>query len=197
MNSIKPEETRVEVSLHGKWAGSLVFADEPGPDSNKVLRELKELGFNVHMLSGDRQETVHSLADSLDIENAHGSMLPDMKLRYLKQLQASGKVVMMVGDGINDAPALRKVDVGATVHNAREISLDAADVLLTRSELKGISELVRLSRISRRTILQNLSLSLGYNTLTIPLAMMGWINPQLAAAAMAGSSVTVVLNSLR
>ena len=78
-----------------------------------------------------------------------------------------------------------KADVGAAVHNAREISLDAADVLLTRSELKGISELVRLSRISRRTILQNLSLSLGYNTLTIPLAMMGWINPLLAAAAMA------------
>ena len=104
---------------------------------------------------------------------------------------------MMVGDGINDAPALRQVDVGATVHNAREISLDAADVLLTRSELKGISELVRLSRISRRTILKNLSLSLGYNTFNIPLAMMGWINPLLAAAAMAGSSVTVVLNSLR
>ena len=104
---------------------------------------------------------------------------------------------MMVGDGISDAPALRQADVGAAVHNAREISLDAADVLLTRSELKGISELVRLFRISRRTILQNLSLSLGYNTLTIPLAMMGWINPLLAAAAMAGSSVTVVLNSLR
>ena len=81
---------------------------------------------------------VHSLADSLDIENAHGSMLPDMKLRYLKQLQASGKVVMMVGDGINDAPSLRQADVGAAVHNAREISLDAADVLLTRFELKGI-----------------------------------------------------------
>ena len=77
----------------------------------------------------------------------------------------------------NDAPALRQADVGAAVHNSREISLDAADVLLTRSELKGISELVRLSQISHRTILQNLSLSLGYNTLTIPLAMMGWINP--------------------
>ena len=197
MNSIKPEETRVEVSLDGKWAGSLVFADESRPDSHQVLRELKELGISVHLLSGDRPETVHSLAGSLDIENAHGSMLPDMKLCYLKQLQAFGKVVMMVGDGINDAPALRQADVGAAVHNAREISLDASDVLLTRTELKGISELVRLSRISRRTILQNLSLSLGYNTLTIPLAMMGWINPLLAAAAMAGSSVTVVLNSLR
>ena len=140
---------------------------------SRCSRKIKELGLFVHLLSGDCPETVHSLADSLDIKNAHGSMLPDMKLRYLKQLQASGKVVMMVGDGINDAPALRQADVGAAVHNAREISLDAADVLLTRSELKGISELVRLSRISRRTILQNLSLSLGYNTLTIPLAMMG------------------------
>ena len=139
VNSIKPEETRVEVSLDGKWAGSLVFADQPRPDSHQVLRELKELGLSVHLLSGDRTETVHSLAGSLEIENAHGSMLPDMKLRYLKQLQASGKVVMMVGDGINDAPALRQADVGAPVHNAREISLDAADVLLTRSELKGIS----------------------------------------------------------
>ena len=119
MNSICPEETRVEVSLDGKWASSLVFADESRPDSHQVLRELKELGLNVHLLSGDRQETVHSLADSLDIENGHGSMLPDMKLRYLKQLQASGKVVMMVGDGINDAPALRQADVGAAVHNAR------------------------------------------------------------------------------
>jgi len=197
MNSINPAETRVEVSLNGKWARSLVFADEPRLDSHHVLRELKELGLNVHLLSGDRSETVRSLADCLDIENAHGSMLPDMKLRYLKKLQASGKMAMMVGDGINDAPSLRQADVGAAVHNAREISLDAADVLLTRSELKGISELVRLSRISRRTILQNLSLSLGYNTLTIPLAMMDWINPLLAAAAMAGSSVTVVLNSLR
>ena len=139
MNSIYPAETRVEVSLDGKWAGSLVFADESRHDSHRVLQELKELGLPVHLLSGDRPEKVHSLADSLDIENAHGSMLPDMKLRYLKQLQASGKVVMMVGDGINDAPALSQADVGAAVHYAREISLDAVDVLLTSSELKGIS----------------------------------------------------------
>ena len=124
-------------------------------------------------------------------------MLLDMKLRYLKKLQASVKVVMMVGDGINDAPTLHQADVGDAVHNVRKISLDASDVLLTAAALTGISELGRLSQISRRTILQNLSLSLGYNTITIPLALMCWINPLLAAAAMAGSSVTVVLNSLR
>ena len=106
MNAIKPAETRVEISLHGKWAGSLFFADEPRPDSHQVLRELKELGLTVHLLSGDHPETVHSLADSLDIENAHGSMLPDMKLRYLKKLQASGKVVMMVGDGGGETPRM-------------------------------------------------------------------------------------------
>ncbi|HCP35324.1 MAG TPA: hypothetical protein DIT94_13100 [Deltaproteobacteria bacterium] len=190
-------EMRVETSVDRKWAGTLIFEDVPRKESLHVIRELKKLGIRVYLLSGDRQETVQSLAKALEIEATLGAMLPDMKIRYLKELQSDGKITMMIGDGINDAPSLHQADVGVAVHNAREISIDAADVLLTRANLESIPELIRLSRIARRTILQNLCLSLGYNTLTIPLAMIGWVNPLLAAAAMAGSSVTVVLNSLR
>ena len=188
---------RVETSVDGKWAGTLIFEDAHRKESLHVVRELKKLGIHVLLLSGDRQETVQSQAKALEIEDALGAMLPDMKIRYLKELQSDGKITMMIGEGISDAPSLHQADVGVVVHKAREISIDAADVLLTRANLESIPELIRLSRIARRTILQNLCLSLGYNTLTIPLAMLAWINPLLTAAAMAGSSVTVVLNSLR
>ena len=104
---------------------------------------------------------------------------------------------MMIGDGINDAPSLNQGDVRIAVHKVREISINAADVLLARANLESIPELIRLSRIIERTILQNLCLSLRYNTLTIPLAMIGWGNPFLAAEVMTGNSVNVVHNSMR
>ncbi|MBF0236784.1 MAG: heavy metal translocating P-type ATPase [SAR324 cluster bacterium] len=190
-------EIEVLVALNGQLAGRLILRDKIKSEAPSAVARLKKMGLDVHILSGDRQLAVDQLAWTLGIQKNHGELLPDKKLEYIESLQKDHRVVVMVGDGINDAPSLKQSNMGIAMASGTDISVDAANVVLTRSHLEGVCETLLLARKTRRIIRQNLAISLTYNALTIPLAMMGWINPLFSALTMAFSSLFVTLNALR
>lgn len=185
------------IAIDGILKGRLVLSDCLRADAASTIALMKKMNVRPHILSGDRQTMVAHVAELLGIEEAHGQLMPDQKLAYIQELQEAGKKVMMVGDGVNDAPSLQQADLGMAVGKAADIALDAADVVLMNSRLQGAFEFLGLSKKTIRTIWQNLGISLGYNALTIPLAMMGLIHPLIAALTMAFSSIFVTLNALR
>ncbi|MBF0276575.1 MAG: heavy metal translocating P-type ATPase [SAR324 cluster bacterium] len=200
-NSVRVSKTlpnvEVFVAIDRILCGQLILKDQLRNGAEQSIQSLKKAGKHIHILSGDRQEIVDFIAKQLGIDQAHGNLMPDQKLEYLQKLQLSGKKVMMLGDGINDAPSLQQADLGVALGNAADISLEAADVVLLQSQLNGAVELLQISQKTTQVIRQNLGISLAYNALTIPLAMMGWVNPLFAASAMAFSSIFVTLNALR
>ncbi len=197
-------KTVVMVAHAGKVVGVLTIADVLRPEAQEVVSELKALGLKVFMLTGDNQATAASIAQELALDGFLAEVLPEDKARKIQELQKKGHRVMMVGDGINDAPALAQADLGVALSSGTDIALESADVALMRPDLRLVPQTIKLCRATLRIIKQNLFWAFAYNVLAIPLAAgvfypaLGWrLNPAIAAAAMAMSSVSVLVNALR
>ncbi len=173
------------------------FADEPLPELQAVLNELRAEGIELVLCSGDREEAVAQFAQSVGIERWYSAQLPHQKAQLVKELQAQGRRVAFVGDGINDAVALAQADLGIAVATGSEIATETADMVLLNRDLRTLRTAIRLAHRIYRTIRQNLFFAFVYNTLGIPLAMLGYLNPMVSALAMSLSSVSVVGNALR
>jgi cation-transporting ATPase V len=163
----------------------------------ELVGRLHAMGLEVAMLTGDNQATAQAIAAAVGVDRVLAEVLPADKAGEIARLQAEGKVVAMVGDGVNDAPALVQADLGIAIGNGTDAAIQASDLTLLRGDLEGVAVAITLSRRTYRTIVQNLLWAFGYNTAAIPLAAAGLLDPVIAGAAMALSSVSVVANSLR
>ncbi len=190
-------DTLVYAAVDGQAVGRIRMADTLRPDAGEAVRAFLAMGIAVHLFSGDRPAAVLAVAHSTGIADARGALLPGDKLEALRALQAQGRTVAMVGDGVNDAPALTQADIAMAVSTGSDLSLEAAQVILLRSRLLGAVEALAISRRTFRVIQENLALSIGYNMLAIPLAMAGYVVPLVAAVAMSASSLLVVANALK
>lgn len=173
------------------------FRDRLRPGAHVVIENLKAQGFKIDLLSGDREAVVEGLADTLGIENWYAQKKPEDKVAHLKSLEAAGHKVLMVGDGLNDAPALASAHVSLSPASAADISQTAADFVFQGRDLSAVAETIKVARMSRRLIFQNFSLAFLYNAIAVPLAVAGIVTPLIAAVAMSASSLVVCLNSLR
>ncbi|WDW10838.1 heavy metal translocating P-type ATPase [Priestia aryabhattai] len=190
-------KTVMLVALDGKYAGMLAVADTIKETSKEAVSRLKEMGLEVMMITGDNRQTAQAIAMQAGIDHVIAEVLPEGKAEEVKKLQQQGKKVAMVGDGINDAPALALADIGMAIGTGADVAMEAADITLMRGDLMSIADAIEMSRKTISNIKQNLFWAMGYNTLGIPIAAVGLLAPWVAGAAMAFSSVSVVLNALR
>jgi Cu+-exporting ATPase len=196
--------TAVFVALDGALAGLLAIADPIRSTSAAAVRDLERLGIEVVLLTGDRRETADAVARQVGITRVEADVTPERKLEVVRRHQAGGRRVAMVGDGLNDAPALAAADLGVAMGGGTDVAMETASVTLMRGDPRGVAQALALTRETMRIIRQNLGWAFVYNVICIPIAAgalypaFGWrLTPTLAAAAMALSSVSVVGNSLR
>jgi P-type Cu+ transporter len=188
--------TVVGVAAEGRMLGWLAIADTPRPTSARAVAKLRDMGIETFMLTGDNQATARAIAAQLGIDRMRAEVMPQDKAAVVDGLKGQNGLVGMAGDGINDAPALAAADVSFALASGADIAIEAADVTLMRSDLLGVADAIDLSRATLSKIRQNLFFAFFYNVLGIPLAALGMLNPVIAGAAMAMSSVSVVTNSL-
>ena len=189
--------TPVYVAVDGAIRAVLGVADPVKPDAREAVAALKRMGLEVVMLTGDTRATAAAVAREAGVDHVMAELLPEQKVQAIRELQASGRVVAMVGDGINDAPALAQADVGIAIGGGTDVAAQAADIMLMRDDLRSAVDALALARRTMRLMKQNLFWAFIYNVIGIPLAALGMLSPAIAGAAMAFSSVSVVGNSLR
>jgi Cu+-exporting ATPase len=190
-------EGRIDVSWDGISRATLAVQDTVKPTSATAVVELKELGLSPVLLTGDSQEVAERVAAEVGVERVLAEVYPDEKISEVERLQQLGHVVAMVGDGINDAPALAQADLGLAIGTGTDVAIEASDLTLVSGDLRAAVDAIRLARRTLRTIKGNLFWAFAYNVAAIPLAVAGLLNPMIAAGAMAASSLFVVMNSLR
>jgi P-type Cu+ transporter len=193
----KVGKTAMLAAINGQYAGTVAVADTIKETSKMAISRLKNMGLECLMITGDNQQTALAIANQAGIDHVIAEVLPEGKAAEIKKLQAQGKKVAMVGDGINDAPALAVADIGMAIGTGTDVAMEAADITLIRGDLGSIADAIFMSKKTITNIKQNLFWALAYNSLGIPIAALGFLAPWLAGAAMAFSSVSVVLNALR
>ncbi len=189
--------TSVLVAWDGAVRGALVVSDTVKPTSAEAITSLRALGLRPVLLTGDNETTARAVAAQVGIDEVIAEVLPADKADVVRRLQAEGRVVAMVGDGVNDAPALAQADLGLAIGTGTDVAIEASDLTLVSGDLRAAADAIRLSRATLRTIRQNLAWAFGYNLAALPLAAAGLLNPLVAGAAMGLSSVSVVANALR
>jgi P-type Cu+ transporter len=195
--AVSKGRTAVVVAWEGQVRGLLVVADAVKPTSAEAVASLKALGLHTVLLTGDNGTTARAVAADVGIDDVIAGVLPADKAAVIRGLQGEGRVVAMVGDGVNDAPALAQADLGIAIGTGSDVAIEASDLTLVSADLRAAADAIRLSRATLRTIKQNLGWAFGYNVAALPLAAAGFLNPLIAGLAMAFSSVSVVANALR
>ncbi|WP_417898261.1 heavy metal translocating P-type ATPase [Bacillus haimaensis] len=190
-------KTAMMIAVDGDYKGIIAVADTIKETSASAIKRLKDMGLEVVMMTGDNQRTAQAIADLAGVDRVIAEVLPEQKAEEIKKLQSEGKKVAMVGDGINDAPALVTADIGMAIGTGTDVAMEAADITLMRGDLNSIADAIMMSKKTIKNIKQNLFWAFAYNTIGIPIAALGFLAPWVAGAAMAFSSVSVVLNALR
>jgi len=190
-------KTAMLVAVDGRLLGAIAVADTLKEDSGAAIRELHSMGLQTAMITGDNQRTAEAIARKVGIDHVLAEVLPDGKVQEVQKMQERFGLIAFVGDGINDAPALKQSNVGIAIGTGTDIAIEASDITLVRGEISSVVEAINLSRATFRKIKQNLFWAFFYNVAMIPLAVIGWMHPVLAEIAMATSSITVVSNANR